>query len=61
MPAAPPPSAAPPLPRLGFVLLVGITLVWGLNWPILKIGLNALPPLTFRALMVPTGVTASRK
>lgn len=42
-------------PRLGVLLLIAITLVWGLNWPILKYGLNALPPLTFRALMVPAG------
>lgn len=45
--------AAERLPVAGFVLLVGVTLVWGINWPIMKIGLDALPPFTFRAAMVP--------
>ncbi|MBM3951627.1 MAG: hypothetical protein FJ311_09255 [Rhodospirillales bacterium] len=45
--------AAARLPIAGFVLLVGVTLVWGVNWPIMKIGLDALPPFTFRAAMVP--------
>ena len=30
-----------------------LTLIWGCNWPILKIGVTALPPLTFRALTLP--------
>lgn len=35
-------------------LPVGVlALVWGLNWPILKIGVSELPPLTFRALTLP--------
>lgn len=35
-------------------LPVGVlALVWGLNWPILKIGVSELPPLTFRALSLP--------
>lgn len=29
-------------------LLVGLTLVWGINWPIMKMGIRELPPLTFR-------------
>jgi drug/metabolite transporter (DMT)-like permease len=30
--------------------LVGIlTLLWGCNWPVLKLGVTELPPLTFRA------------
>jgi len=28
-------------------------LVWGCNWPILKIGVAEIPPLTFRALTLP--------
>ena len=30
-----------------------ITLVWGCNWPILKMGVTELAPLTFRALTLP--------
>ena len=33
--------------RIGLVLL---TLMWGLNWPIMKFSLRELPPLHFRAL-----------
>lgn len=49
-------SARPHLARLpaaGFVWLAAVTLIWGTNWPIMKIGLGALPPFTFRAAMVP--------
>jgi drug/metabolite transporter (DMT)-like permease len=30
-----------------------MVLVWGCNWPVLKMGLSVLPPLTFRALTLP--------
>ena len=30
-----------------------LTLVWGCNWPILKMGVTELAPLTFRALTLP--------
>src|SRR5258705_13518825 len=30
-----------------------LTLVWGCNWPILKIGVTDLAPLTFRAITLP--------
>ena len=30
-----------------------LTLIWGCNWPILKIGVTELAPLTFRALTLP--------
>ena len=33
-----------------WVLLVLVTLFWGINWPIMKIGVTAFPPLTFRTL-----------
>jgi drug/metabolite transporter (DMT)-like permease len=36
------------------LLLVGIlTLVWGGNWPVLKLGVTELAPLTFRATTMP--------
>ena len=31
-------------------ILVLLTLVWGVNWPVMKLGVTAYPPLTFRAL-----------
>lgn len=37
-------------------LLILLTLVWGINWPILKIGVTGFPPLTFRALSIVLGV-----
>jgi drug/metabolite transporter (DMT)-like permease len=33
-----------------WTVLVLLTLVWGINWPIMKIGVTGFPPLTFRAL-----------
>jgi len=30
-----------------------LTLVWGCNWPVLKMGVSELAPLTFRALTLP--------
>ena len=30
------------------ILLVLLTVVWGLNWPIMKVGVAHFPPLTFR-------------
>ena len=30
-----------------------LTLVWGCNWPVLKIGVTEMAPLTFRALTLP--------
>ncbi len=32
------------------LMLVALTLVWGLNWPVMKIGVTGYPPLTFRTL-----------
>ncbi len=38
-------------------LLVGLTLVWGINWPIMKLGVGSgFPPLTFRALSMWIGI-----
>lgn len=33
--------------------VVILTLVWGCNWPVLKLGVTELAPLTFRALTLP--------
>jgi drug/metabolite transporter (DMT)-like permease len=40
--------AAEALPRSGFLLLAALTLLWGFNWPIMKIALSEIPPWTFR-------------
>ncbi len=45
-----PPARAEALPRLGLVLLALLSLGWGLNWPIMKIALSEIPPLTFRTI-----------
>jgi drug/metabolite transporter (DMT)-like permease len=37
-------------------VLVLLTLCWGLNWPVMKIGVTGFPPLTFRALSMLLGV-----
>ena len=33
-----------------WVVLVLLTIVWGINWPIMKAGVTGFPPLTFRML-----------
>ena len=45
------------------LVLALLTLVWGLNWPVMKLGVSGLPdapssypPLTFRALSMVIGV-----
>lgn len=38
------------------VVLVLLTLVWGLNWPIMKVGVTGFPPLTFRAISLWLGL-----
>ena len=37
-------------------LLVLLTVVWGINWPVMKLGLEDYPPLTFRAISLVLGV-----
>jgi drug/metabolite transporter (DMT)-like permease len=39
----------PTLSRRQLVLLVFLTLTWGLNWPVMKVGVAHFPLLTFRA------------
>ncbi len=39
-----------------WVVLVFLTLVWGINWPIMKIGVQDFPPLTWRALSAGLGL-----
>ncbi len=40
----------PAFSRRQLVVLALLTTVWGLNWPVLKLGVADFPPLSFRAL-----------
>lgn len=44
------------LSRSQIALLVGLTLSWGLNWPVMKLGVTGYPPLAFRAISIWIGV-----
>lgn len=44
------------LSRKQATLVVVLTLVWGFNWPILKMGVMGYPPLTFRSLSMSLGL-----
>jgi drug/metabolite transporter (DMT)-like permease len=41
------------VPASGLFLVAILTLVWGCNWPVLKLGVTELAPLTFRAATLP--------
>lgn len=36
--------------RKDAILLILLTVFWGLNWPVMKLGLQDFPPITFRVL-----------
>ncbi len=38
------------------VLLLVLTLAWGINWPVMKIGVQDFPPMSFRAICVALGL-----
>ncbi|HEU4779914.1 MAG TPA: DMT family transporter [Steroidobacteraceae bacterium] len=44
------------LTRQQLATLVILTLAWGVNWPVMKLGVTTYPPLTFRALSIMLGV-----
>ena len=44
------------LSRQQITLLVLLTLVWGINWPIMKFGVTGFPPLTFRTICMWLGL-----
>ena len=46
------------LTRKDLILLALLTLSWGFNWPIMKIGVQDFPPLTFRTLGMLGGLIA---
>ncbi len=39
-----------------WITLSLLTLVWGINWPIMKFGVTGFPPLTFRSLSMLIGL-----
>jgi len=41
------------VPASSLLLVAILTLVWGCNWPVLKLGVTELAPLTFRATTLP--------
>jgi drug/metabolite transporter (DMT)-like permease len=45
--------AARRVPVSGLFLVAILTLVWGCNWPVLKLGVTELAPLTFRGATLP--------
>lgn len=44
------------LSRKDWILLVLLTLVWGINWPIMKMGVQDFPPISFRVLSMLVGL-----
>lgn len=44
------------LSRQQLILLVLLTVVWGINWPVMKLGVTGFPALTFRAMSIWLGV-----
>ena len=44
------------LSRPQLVTLVALTLTWGLNWPMMKLGVSNFPALSFRAVTVLAGL-----
>ena len=48
-------SAVGHLPARTLSALALLTLLWGVNWPVMKLALREMPPLTFRALTMTGG------
>jgi drug/metabolite transporter (DMT)-like permease len=51
-------DSAPALPPRGFLLLAGLTLFWGGNWPALKVALGEIPVWPFRSYCLIVGGSA---
>ncbi len=47
--------SAEPTPRQAAFLLVAVIVLWGANWPVMKVGLESIPPLWFAAARVLLG------
>lgn len=46
-----------PNPRQAAFLLAAVIVLWGANWPVMKVGLESIPPLWFAAARVLLGAT----
>ncbi len=46
---------APATPRQAAFLLAAVIVLWGANWPVMKVGLDSIPPLWFAAARVLLG------
>ncbi|MDQ6620214.1 MAG: DMT family transporter [Pseudomonadota bacterium] len=44
---------APGITAASLLPVLVLTIVWGCNWPVLKMGVSEIAPLTFRALSLP--------
>jgi drug/metabolite transporter (DMT)-like permease len=53
--AAPMAHAATALPRSGLLLLLALTITWGVNWPMMKLALQGVQPWAFRSMCLMVG------
>lgn len=53
--AAPSVAFSPAVARL---LLVGVVILWGANWPVMKVGLQSMPPVWFAAARMTLGAAS---
>lgn len=51
--SAPASSSSPHITAGALIPIAVVTLLWGCNWPVLKMGVAEIPPLTFRAFTLP--------
>ncbi len=49
------PAAARARTRAGLILLLSLTLFWGINWPAMKLSVNEVPVWVFRTICLLTG------
>ncbi len=50
-----PSDPAPSSPRSAWALLLLVVILWGANWPIMKYGLQYIPPIAFAAARMVLG------
>jgi len=53
--SAPVPRSSEQLSPFGLLLLAALALGWGLNWPVMKVVLAEVPPLSFRGFCLTLG------
>ncbi|MCB9960026.1 MAG: DMT family transporter [Rhodospirillaceae bacterium] len=51
----PPPASRPLSPRAAVIMLALVVVVWGVNWPVMKTGLQHIGPMTFAAARIGLG------